>query len=324
MSLLFLFNQQGSANSSLSLAASEGADSASGSVGLALSLSGAVTEGADVFASAVSVITPASMALSATEGADTFAGAVGLRVSASLAATEGADVFAANTRLVSSSSLSAVEGADTFASNVSLLVTSQVAAVEGADSFASNVSLLVTAAMNATEGADILASEVSIASTGSDFAMDAVEGADTFDAVAEVENAVEASSGGYVNPLALGPKTHEQRKAERDANPTQSENREGIAAVTPEELREQGQIGRMFIDHALFTNHEQSVTVNNYRPILNVQEVNAVQPTLNIEESVSSLDDDELAACALVILQARANSYRRLRTGSHLPFSRAA
>lgn len=110
----------GGGSVSLSLAATEGADVAAASVGLALSLNLSATEGADTASAAVGLAL--SMSLSAVEGADIASASVGLALTASLAATEGADVLAATASVGSATSdlsLAVTEGADTFGASAS-------------------------------------------------------------------------------------------------------------------------------------------------------------------------------------------------------------
>lgn len=101
---------------SLALAATEGADTAAMTVGLAITTTMAITEGADTASAAVGLAITTSLA--ATEGADTSAATVNLAVSVALAATEGADTLAASVDVVAGSSdlaLDATEGADVLA-----------------------------------------------------------------------------------------------------------------------------------------------------------------------------------------------------------------
>lgn len=133
-----------SAGVSLSLSATEGADSASATASLAV-----------------------SAALAAIEGADTAAAAVAEVVSAALSATEGADLCAATASVgtgAASLALDATEGADTCASSVVPFFLAALAAVEGADLASAGMDIIVPIdlALDATEGADIAASSATV------------------------------------------------------------------------------------------------------------------------------------------------------------------
>ena len=102
-------------SSDLSLAVTEGADTASSSLGLAIGLSMAVTEGADSASGTAGLVV--SLSLSASEAADTASSAVDLVVSLACAASEGADTLDASLDVVAGASdlaLDATEGADIF------------------------------------------------------------------------------------------------------------------------------------------------------------------------------------------------------------------
>lgn len=104
------------------------------SAGGGLSVSAALSEGADVLAAQVGVSVAASLAQ--TEGADVLAAQAGPRVAASLAQTEGADTLAAQAGPVVASSASLSEGADVLAAAVGVSAGSlQFSAdlAEGAD-----------------------------------------------------------------------------------------------------------------------------------------------------------------------------------------------
>lgn len=108
---------------SMSLAATEGADTASATMGVAI-----------------------AMSLSAAEGADTASGTVALVQSMSLAATEGADLASASMGLVASMALSAVEGADLCAASMDVAeaaVDMALDATEGADECLASMEIVV-------------------------------------------------------------------------------------------------------------------------------------------------------------------------------------
>jgi len=102
--------------SDLSLAATEGADTASATVGLAITAALAATEGADSASGTAGLVV--SLSLSASEAADTASSAVDLVVSLACAASEGADTLDASLDVVAGASdlaLDATEGADVLA-----------------------------------------------------------------------------------------------------------------------------------------------------------------------------------------------------------------
>lgn len=153
------------ASNSLSLAATEGADSASLTVHVTASL--AATEGADTSSATVTV----NASLAATEGADVFAGTLADgTVPMALAATEGADSSAGQVNVTAS--LAVTEGADTSAGTIN--VTAALVVTEGADVAAFTMEAAGALTLAATEGADSSAATINVTAT-----LAAVEGADT-------------------------------------------------------------------------------------------------------------------------------------------------
>jgi hypothetical protein len=119
----------------LTLAATEGADTANFSVALAPSLNLAATEGADT--ANFSIGLRQRVTLAAVEGADTASFSIGLRQNVTLAAVEGSDTAAFSVGLRQRLDLAAVEGADTASFTLDLVPfggsSIDLAAVEGAD-----------------------------------------------------------------------------------------------------------------------------------------------------------------------------------------------
>lgn len=142
------------AKTTSTLAATEGADTASMSIGITGSLSFAVTEGADTASLAISAKTTSSLA--ATEGADTASLTVSVIVSGSLAATEGADTasFSVAVGNTSTCSFAVTEGADTGSFAIAAAHTLSLGATEGSDTASLAISAKTTMSLAATEGSD--------------------------------------------------------------------------------------------------------------------------------------------------------------------------
>lgn len=157
------------------------------------SLALSVTEGADTAAGTVALAISLSMA--ATEGADTAAGTVGLQMSLSLAATEGADTASSAVGLAITLSLAATEGADTCSATAELALSLNMSAAEGADTASGTLSLALSLALGATEGADTLDGAVTITAAAVDLSMAVTEGADGFLAAIAI----------YIPPAITGP-----------------------------------------------------------------------------------------------------------------------
>jgi hypothetical protein len=132
----------GDSSLSLSLAATEGADTASGAVALRIAL-----------------------ALSVTDGADACSASMLATIQASMAATEGADSASAGLQATIQAALNATEGADTAASTLALLILASLDVTEGADLCAATCEIAsesVDLSLDATEGADLCASEMAL------------------------------------------------------------------------------------------------------------------------------------------------------------------
>jgi hypothetical protein len=137
------FEESTVTSSSMSLNATEGADLASATVGLAVTMALAATEGADLSSAGVNLVQ--SMALAAVEGADTASGSVALVASINLAAVEGADICASNVALLITMAMAGTEGADLCGASMDLVasgVSMSLDVTEGADSCDSAMSLL--------------------------------------------------------------------------------------------------------------------------------------------------------------------------------------
>ena len=122
----------------------------------------AISDGADAFSAAASVIVSADLA--STDGADAFSAAASVIVSADLASTDGADAFSAAATIDQNSiSVSAdiTDGADQLVAEGSVIASADAAIADGADQVGAGVSVIVTADLALTDGPDSFAAAYS-------------------------------------------------------------------------------------------------------------------------------------------------------------------
>ena len=128
-----------------------------------IGVSVAVTDGADVLASSISVLVSASSAT--TDGADVSVASVSVVVAAASATTDGTDIYAIAVGPVVAASSATTDGADVLASSVSVRVTVSSASTDGADVMSALLLAPVIVTSATTDGADICAAAVSTGTT---------------------------------------------------------------------------------------------------------------------------------------------------------------
>lgn len=125
------------------------------------SISVAVTDGADVSATAIGVLVDVTS--TTTDGADASSASIGVRVDVSSATTDGADVAAASIGTRVDISSATTDGADVAAASLTSTVDVSSATTDGADVSAASVTSSIDVSSATTDGADI---SVALVSTG--------------------------------------------------------------------------------------------------------------------------------------------------------------
>lgn len=144
---------------SITVAVTDGTDIYATSVGPLVSVSSATTDGADVAVGNLSVLVAASSAT--TDGADVLASSISVLVSVSSATTDGADVAAASLSVQVDVSSATTDGGDIAVANVMVPVLVSVAVTEGTDIYATVLGPTVDVTSATTDGADICVANVS-------------------------------------------------------------------------------------------------------------------------------------------------------------------
>lgn len=213
---------------SISLAATEAADTASVSVNLSSGVALAATEAQD--AASGSVDLSSSLTLAATENADTASGAVTSQTSAALAATEAQDTASVSLALSSALALAGTEASDTASVALTLSDTVALAATESPDT----VALVVDAAQSfidldlaATEAPDTMAATVT-ALTNATLDLAATEAPDTVRLSVQYGDQIPDTHDGVGGPIHRVKDRWKWRSRQEDV-------REALTRVTDDE-----------------------------------------------------------------------------------------
>jgi hypothetical protein len=193
----------------LSLALTDGADTLSAQVLVALAATLSATDAADTLTSAVSTASGLSasltdtpdtlsaqaalgiaLALAQTDAADSVSAIAALAIAASLLATDGADTVAALATLSVATALVATDGADTLSATLTGQAGISASLTDGADTLSAQVLVALAATLSATDAADTLGSALSLVAS---LALGASDAADTLSSSAGVRVTVAAA-----------------------------------------------------------------------------------------------------------------------------------